>query len=484
MRPSARFFRISAPALLAALVFGAAFPVFADGSSFDFRQATLATAQPQALPSALPTPPSLGDRAATPSALRSAFPNAAMRRMDPATFNAYVSAHQGEGRLLTGSELQSLAAASTPAAAPKARKPKSPKQKAAPAAAAPAPRPACDTLPDSLRAACWDSLAAFAAAKRDSAQPRRNLQPPPRAIAEMQAKENAKRDSLARARGDSVPVHMDTVTIELRNEQGEIVEEPETWVVGEPGQAGGDTDLLDKQNLDERETQSWFINLVADFSDGPSSGGGGGWGGDELAAVIYVVVGVVVVGAFLIYGIQTLVELAANTEDYPVFQETGLRLSYSGKALQNQTGSADLYRDAYLAGLRYAVGFDRPGMDLGLAFEGGYIDVWLSPLNGQGRSLDFQGGYLVAGPMLRFGDYDPLCFSLEFLNGTSGHESIGWISKSRMTLSAKMGRHATFGGHLGVVFYDLEFLDGLGWRRGSFNRDLSLMSGIDVGWQF
>lgn len=481
-----RLFPLSAQVLLAAVVFGAVFPVFADGSHLDLRPTPAHRAQ--ALAATLPPAPA-PDYAPTPSTLRSAFPEASLHRMDPATFNAYVATHRGQGRLLTGAELTTLAAA-TPA---KARVPKAAK----PAAAPPLARPPCDTLPDSLKAACWDSLSVYAAAKRDSAQPPRHKQPVPRAIAEMQAKETAKRDSTARARGDngpvrensaslrgdSLPVRRDDVVIEGRDSEDEDHEEPETWVLGEAlKEDAGDTDLRDQKQADERETQSWFVNLVADFNDGGS--GGGGWGGDELAAVIYVVVGVVVVGAFLIYGIQTLVELAANTEDYPMFQDAGLRLSYSGKALQNQSGSADLYRDAYLAGLRYAVGFDRPGMDLGLAFEGGYIDVWLSPLHGQGRNLDFKGGYLVAGPMLRFGDYDPLCFTLEFLNGTSGHASIGWISKSRMTLSAKMGRHATFGGHLGAVFYDLEFLDGLGWRRGDFNRDLSLMSGIDVGWQF
>ena len=206
-------------------------------------------------------------------------------------------------------------------------------------------------------------------------------------------------------------------------------------------------------------------------------------GADEWAAVIYVVVGVVVVGAFLVYALQTLAELSFNRDGDPLFQEAGLRLSYSGSAWRDGSG-ADLYRDAYLAGIRYGLGFDRPGMDVGLALEAGYIDIRLSPLDGPGEAFDFRGGYLVAGPLLRFGAYDPLCFGLEFLNGTATHSSIGWISKARMSLQARLGGHAVTGAHLGAVFYDLAFLDGLAWRHGDFNRDLSLVGGVDVGWEF
>ena len=143
-----------------------------------------------------------------------------------------------------------------------------------------------------------------------------------------------------------------------------------------------------------------------------------------------------------------------------------------------------MYRDAYLAGLRFAIGFDRPGMGIGLSAEGGYIDVFLRSISDPARTFDFRGGYLVAGPMIRFGDNDPWSFSLEFLNGTSSHESIGWISKSRMTLQAKVSEHMLVGGHLGAVFYDLHFFDGLGLREGNFNRDLSLVWGLDTGWEF
>jgi hypothetical protein len=279
----------------------------------------------------------------------------------------------------------------------------------------------------------------------------------PRALRELQAKETARRDSLA-ALPDTQPA-----------------------VLGEPRAAGGDQNLEDERAADAEAARGWFANFFLDLRDG--GGKDGGLDADEWAALIYVVVGVVVVGAFIVYAVQTLAELAINKEHYPLFQEAGLRLSYSGHAWRDGAG-AELYRDAYLAGLRYGIGFDRPGADIGLAVEGGYLDVHLSPSEGAGDAFDFRGGYLVAGPLLRFGSFDPLCFSLEFLNGTSTHASIGWISKARMALQARFGRHEVVGVHLGAVFYDLAFLDGLAWRRGDLNRDLSLVGGLDFGWEF
>lgn len=239
---------------------------------------------------------------------------------------------------------------------------------------------------------------------------------------------------------------------------------------------------VDEDLDDDEKHHNWFVNIFADAREG--GGGGGGWDADDWAAVIYVVIGVVVVGAFVIYGVQMLGEMAFNQEEYPLFMEAGVRLSYSGKAIEDQQGVGQLYRDAYLAGLRFAIGFDRPGMGIGLAAEGGYIDIFLRSTSDPARTFDFKGGYLVAGPMIRFGDNDPWSFTLEFLNGTSTHDAIGWISKSRMTLQAKVTEHMLVGGHLGAVFYDLHFFDGLGLREGNFNRDLSLVWGLDTGWEF
>jgi hypothetical protein len=426
-------------ALAAALAFEAAFPLFADGAVPVFRSPAGAVPAASGSPDR-PSVPSEGFPAwaasgfpsldgLSESRLRAAFPDRPLRRMDPAAFDAFVRAHAGEGRFLDGVRLAAALDGSAPA------------HSAAPATAASvaAPGSRCDTLPPAARDRCRDSLA------RAPAGP-----PLPRALREMQAQEGASPDS-------------------------------QPFAAKEPHPSGPDQNLDQARAGEAEETKGWIANLIADI--GECGHKDCKMDGHDWAAVIYVVVGVVVVGAFIIYGAETLAELILDQGQYPLFQEAGLRLSYSGHPWRDGAG-ADLYRDAYLAGLRYAIGFDRPGADVGLAVEGGYIDIRLRPLEGPGDAFDFRGGYLVAGPLLRFGSFDPACFSLEFLNGTSTHPSIGWISKARMALRFRMGKHESIGGDLGAVFYDLSFLDGLALRRGDLNRDLSLIGGFDFGWEF
>ena len=225
-------------------------------------------------------------------------------------------------------------------------------------------------------------------------------------------------------------------------------------------------------------TRSYLGDFFLDIQDGNWD-----WDGDDWAAVIYVAVGFVVVGAFILYGGQTLYELITNKNEDPVFQEAGLRYSYSGKTWSG--GGPPLYRNANLIGGRYAIGLDRGGMGMGLTVEGGYIDLSLRDTDNPARAFEFQGGYAVAGPLIRFGNNRPGSISFEFLNGASDHPSIGWISKSRISVEGRIGRTGLLvGGHVGAVFYDLKFYDGLAQRRGSFNRDLSLVLGLDTGWEF
>jgi hypothetical protein len=387
---------------------------------------------------------------------KAAFPNRpgrAVQKVDPVTFSRYVNSHSGRGRLLTGSALAAVVSASG--------EPTSARVVAA-----------CDSLPLEARPACRDSLQKKAGDTASSPPPSQHA---PKAIREMQEREAARKDSLAR-----------TSQSGANREAPYYTATDDTLILGVRPERDDRTDHTrvdeDSDEPEDERHHNWFVNIFADVREG--GGGGGGWDSDDWAAVIYVVIGVVVVGAFVIYGLQMLGEMATNQEGYPLFMEMGARLSYSGKAIEDPAGVGDLYRDAYLAGLRFAIGFNRPGIGIGLAAEGGYIDVFLRSSSDPAKTFDFKGGYLVAGPMIRFGDNDPWSFSLEFLNGTSSHESIGWISKSRMTLQAKVSEHMLVGGHLGAVFYDLHFFDGLGLREGNFNRDLSLIWGLDTGWEF
>ncbi len=230
----------------------------------------------------------------------------------------------------------------------------------------------------------------------------------------------------------------------------------------------------------KERVHGYFQNFFLDFSN---ANWGGKWDGADWAAVIYVVVGVVVVGAFIVYGVHTIYEIVTNSEGDPIFKEIGLRYSYSGK--QWSDGGPPLYRNANLMGIRLAMGLDRHGMGLGVAVEGGYIDLSLRNTDIPTEAFHFQGGYMVAGPIVRFGNNKPASLTFEFLNGASNQPSIGWISKSRMAVQSRVNNSGLLlGAHLGAVFYDLKFYDGLIQHRGQFNRDLSLVMGIDTGWEF
>lgn len=405
--------------------------------------------------------------------LRAAFPGRDLRQVDSDQFRELVASHGGQGRLLTGPELRYALA---PAAAAASPAPTASATHATPASVAPASvsrpamPPACKTLPPAKRKRCRDSLtvAAVADSSPDSAAvaaaPALADTLEPRALREVQAKAAHRRDSLAR----------DSLT-RLGKRDGDA--QRNAALLALPVDESDYDD--DESEVQKARATGYAVNVIADVSQS----GGGDWGGEDWAAVFFVVIGVVVVGAFVLYGFKTIYELATNQEDYPLFMEGGTRFSYSGKAWRDGVGP-DLYRNAYLAGLRFAIGYQRPYMGIGLSMEGGYIDVSLKGADNPARSLDFHGGYLVAGPMLRFGRNDPMSFSLEFLNGTSNHSSIGLISKTRMTLAGKVGDHALIGAHLGAVFYELDFLDGLAWRSGAFNRDLSMVYGLDLGWEF
>lgn len=290
-------------------------------------------------------------------------------------------------------------------------------------------------------------------------------------------------DSLARASGPralrEIEAARDTTAAGGRDRTGEAAaarNRGAILVTEADREAEAETDADDIQ---ERRNQGYLSQFFLDVG----RGGGWDWDLDEWAVVLYVVIGVIVVGAFLLWGIKALYDLAVNKDDSPVFKEAALQFSYSGRTLHDPDG-AELFRDAWLMGGRFAFGVEKPVVSFGLALEGGAIDLSVRALESNREIVDVRGGYLVGGPLIRFGRYRPLAFTLEFLNGTSTHSSIGWISKSRMTLAAKARGGLTYGAHLGAVFYDLRYSDGLVYRRGDFNRDLSVLFGVDAGWSF
>lgn len=410
----------------------------------------------------------------TEGQLHSAFAGRTLIRTDPRGFQRLVALHGARGRLITGPALAALVMGGPPerraspdkhparsaARGSGAARPGSPRGTGGeePLEARPDSARLCDKADSLARRACLDSLASARAAetgRRNGDSDRRN-------------------GDAAAAQGDSTVSPRALREIEARRDtvylgpDGEEVERP-------PTRDAASTE----DEVQAARTQGYIGQLFVDMGNG----GDWNWGDGDWAVIIYVVVGVIVVGAFVLGGGKALYDLVVNREEAPVFKEVGARFSYSGLSMYGNDGTP-LFRDARLYGLRFALGVERSIMSLGLAAEGGSVNLSVRGLAGARKSLDFQGAYLVGGPLVRFGNYHPLAFTLEFLNGTSNHRSIGWISKSRMTLAGKTRQNLLVGAHLGAVFYDLRFTDGLVFRRGDLNRDLSMMVGLDLGYAF
>lgn len=207
-----------------------------------------------------------------------------------------------------------------------------------------------------------------------------------------------------------------------------------------------------------------------------------GWASDDLAKAVFVVAAIAAVGGTLFYLPYLAYQMIANRENYPILHEVGLSYTYS--SMNWDGGGSPLYRDTHMPGLRYTVLIAHPGVGLGLTIEGGYLAPSFDRSLNVADNVDLGGAYGLLGPILRFAPNSPVGFSLEFLNGTSSAEAVGWVSKARANAQGRLGEHALIGLNLGSLFYDLHFFDGTVWRRGAFNRDLALTLGFEFGYRF
>ncbi len=233
-------------------------------------------------------------------------------------------------------------------------------------------------------------------------------------------------------------------------------------------------DATDDPVAQER-TSNYAIGLAADL-------GRTGWVSDDLAKAVFVVAAVAAVGGTLFYLPYLAYKMIVNRENYPIEHEIGASYTYS--SMNWEGGGSTLYRDTHMPGLRYTVLIAPPKVGLGLTLEGGYLAPSFDRSLNVRDNVDLGGAYVLVGPILRFAPRSPIGFSLEFLNGTSSAEAVGWVSKARANLQARLGEHALMGLNLGSLFYDLHFFDGTVWRQGAFNRDLSLTLGLEFGYRF
>ena len=133
--------------LVWAFAFNVAVPVFADGTVLIDLPAMRSYAPS---PAALPAGPSVAQ-------LHAAFPDRSLQRMEPEAFQAFVQAHAGQGRFLSGVEL--AAALDRQAAPAPSAQISSGFQPPRAARTSPANRTGCDSLPSLPRSRCLDSLA-------------------------------------------------------------------------------------------------------------------------------------------------------------------------------------------------------------------------------------------------------------------------------------------------------------------------------------
>jgi hypothetical protein len=235
------------------------------------------------------------------------------------------------------------------------------------------------------------------------------------------------------------------------------------------------TEKETSDNGDAERNTGYALNFMADWHLH-------GLDGSDFAKTFFVVAAVAVVGGTLIYLPVLTYKMIRNRERDPITQEMAFAYSYSGTNWEG--GGSPMYRGTHMPGLRYSAVIAHPHVGLGLTVEGGYLAPSFEGSFDPTTQVELHGSYGLIGPMLRFGPQNPVTVSLEFLNGTSTAKAIGWVTKARMGVQAKLGRHALIGLQLGSLFYDMHFFDGTVWRSGSFNRDLAMTLGLETGYCF
>jgi hypothetical protein len=230
----------------------------------------------------------------------------------------------------------------------------------------------------------------------------------------------------------------------------------------------------EERSLEQARARGYVANLAVDLSQN------GSWGGD-WAEALYIAAGVVVIGAAILYLPKLVYDLAKGDGERPIFREAALRYAHSGQSWDG--GGSTLYRNTHLASARFTIGIQNPSFGFGLTTDAGYVGATFSEGVGPNRVFSTGGTFALIGPSLRLGG-EEISLGVDFLNGADFVEQIGWMSEGRFSLRSVVGKRILVGLYAGALFYDLRFFDGLIWRRGTFNRDLALILGLETGVAF
>lgn len=208
---------------------------------------------------------------------------------------------------------------------------------------------------------------------------------------------------------------------------------------------------------------------VFDFSGGIS--GSGSFDSGEAAVVVFVVAGVVIVAAAVVYPGIVIADWLTGGEEPDLWSEAGLRAGFFGG--DGRSGS--------MSGAAITFGIETDGPQVGAVIEGGYLDASVATV--PGAEADVSGGYVMAGPVIRWALTDggqPVRFETELLAGTAS--SYSFISRASFAFTWGISEHGRIGVRFGALYADLDKDEGpfLEADEGNF----TLLGGIETAWQF
>ena len=140
-------------------------------------------------------------------------------------------------------------------------------------------------------------------------------------------------------------------------------------------------------------------------------------------------------------------------------------------------GSAE---SGVLVGGKLGSGIVADDAHAGIALEGGFLNMDVE-LENSDDIVELEGGYVMAGPAIRWADGrdgNPTYFFMELLGGTTEHEEVDLMSVARMGFNLGLGPVVRFGLNIGAMYLGLELDEGLIRKDDNFTTILGTELGI------
>ncbi len=239
--------------------------------------------------------------------------------------------------------------------------------------------------------------------------------------------------------------------------------------------------LVSPEEVEQDVVSEGYVNTFGQFITDMGKGGGGN--DEEWAIVIMVVIGTVAVAGFILLGGKILYDMIVNKKKFPIWRDFSLIYTYSSHRVSGPAGPNHT-EDVHFLSTRFALGWQRPVTGVGVGVEAGYLDINVKQSSDARDVFDINGYYILFGPVLRFGQLNPVALKLSFYNGTANRSSIGLISKSRADLQCRISGPFYLGGHFGALYTDIDYSDGFLLKNWTLNNDFTLIYGFHFGYAF